>query len=319
MGTQHQVAKHSHAPIHKKGAAVHKSGGEAGGAMESVMGLLHEALRSKDTSIPALTLYVQEDIGVGGFLQKELNPRDRLSGQITGVYVPPSVKPDKTLNVILYMHGDKVRIWDQTGTIRDYWSLPQLPLRQGLSASKQPFILVAPTLGKKASREFGDLGAKIDSHLDHIMAALHKLGAPEFPLDQPPEVGRLIIAGHSGAFGPMRDILKSIKKYKDNIKEIWAFDTMYIDLLPLLGHFPGPVYAYWVEGTDTDDFSRRLAQSKRPNTFVMENVDFDIVKGKEKRRSIKHDLLMQRFWADRCRRIGTNGSDPDDRKRMVRR
>src|SRR6185369_10457386 len=158
--------------------------------------LIREAARSKDATVPKLTLYVQEDIGVGDLLKKELNHVDSLSGQITGVYIPPAVKPDNTLNVILYMHGDKVRLWDKTGTIRDYWNLPGLPLRQGLSTSGKPFILVAPTLGRKAGREFGNLGTNIDDHLDHVMASIHQMGAPEFPLSKPPDIGQLIIAGH---------------------------------------------------------------------------------------------------------------------------
>ncbi|HTS26985.1 MAG TPA: hypothetical protein VMH81_14010 [Bryobacteraceae bacterium] len=294
-----------------------KAAGAGPGFGDVLAGIIREAGRVKETTFPTITIYVQEDIGVGGLLAKEMNPADSPFGQITGVYIPPSVKPDDSLNVILYMHGDKVRIWDKTGTVRDYWNLPQLPLRQGLKASGKPFILVAPTLGKKAGREFGNLGTNIDEHLDHIMAALRVFGAPEFPLSKQPGVGQLIIAGHSGAYGPISSILKSIRKYKDNITEIWAFDTMYIDMSSLLRSFPVPVYAYFVQGSDTEDNSLSLAGAKRPKTFVMENVDFDLVKGKVKRRPIKHDLLMQRFWLDRCNRIGTDGSDPDDKKRMV--
>ena len=50
----------------------------------------------------------------------------------------------------------------------------------------------------------------------------------------------------------------------------------------------------------------------------MVGADFAMVKGKEKSSMVLHDNLMQRFWLDRCRRIGTNGSDPDDKMRMVR-
>jgi hypothetical protein len=195
-------------------------------------------------------------------------------------------------------------------------------LRQGLSASGKPFILVAPTLGASVgyNAEFGNLGTNIDDHLDHVMSELHRLGAPQFTLSKPPAIDQLIIAGHSGAYAPFQSILsdKGIKKYRSNIKEIWCFDTAYINLSVEFAKLGKTVYSYFVDGSNgTDGNSRRLAKLKLPNVFVLRNVDFDIVKGKVKEREIGHDLLMQRFWADRCQRIGTNGSDPDDKKRMI--
>jgi hypothetical protein len=283
-------------------------------ALQPEFGLLREAARAKDLSIPTLTLYIQEDIGVGDMLRKELYPIDSLAGQITALYVPPSVKPGDTVNVILFMHGDKVRIWDQHGTIRDYLNLPKMPLRQGLKTSGKPFILVAPTLGRKAGREFGNLGTNIDDHLDHVLTMLHKLGPPEFALAKPPDIDQLIIAGHSGAFGPITSILSNIKKYKGKIKEIWAFDIMYGNTASHFESVTVPVYAYF---NDTAAHSRALAAKRKPNIFVMEAVDFYTPKGKPGS-IVHHDLLMQRFWLDRCQRIGTNGKDPDDKRRMVR-
>lgn len=227
--------------------------------LEPAWGLLREAARSKDLTIPTVTIYVQEDIGVGELLKNELNHIDSLSGQITGVYVPPAVKPGTTVNVILYMHGDKVRIWDKHGTIRDYWNLPKVPLRQGLKTSGKPFILIAPTLGKKAGREFGNLGTNIDDHLDHVLAQLHKMGPPEFAPPQPPDIGQLIIAGHSGAYGPITSILSSIKKYKNRITEIWGFDIMYGNTASHLVGLNVPVYAYF---NDTARNSRALAAKR---------------------------------------------------------
>lgn len=294
-------------------------GADIGFAIKHPRELLQDAARinPKDLTVPTVTLYVQEDIGIGKSLKKELNEIDSRAGELTGVYVPPSVTAAQTVNVILYIHGDKVRVWGPNGTIRDYWNLPMLPLRQGLSSSGQPFVLIAPTLGKKAAVEFGNLGTNIDDHLDHVMAQIYKLGPPEFAPPKPPDIGQLIIAGHSGAYASIKSILSSIKKYRGNIKEIWAFDIMYVDMAPSLTPFTVPVYAYFVAGSDTEGNSRSLAKQKRSNIFVMENIEFVMVKGKEERRSVKHDNLMQKFWLDRCQRIGTNGTNPDDKKRMI--
>ena len=128
----------------------------------------------------------------------------------------------------------------------------------------------------------------------------------------------MIIAGHSGAYASISEILSNIKKYRGNIKEIWAFDIMYADLSAKLTGIGVPVYAYFVAGSDTEDNSLTLARKKNPNVFVMENVDrFAVVKGKTEKVGVKHDNLMQRFWQERCQRIGTNGSNPEDKKRMV--
>jgi hypothetical protein len=281
---------------------------------------LHDAARTatKEFTLPTVTLYVQEDIGINKSLKKELDPLDSTAALLTGVYIPPSVKPANKVNVIFYIHGDKVRVWGEKGTIRDYWNLPVVPLRQGLSASGQPFILIAPTLGHKSAAEHGNVGTKIDDHLDHVLAQIVKVGPPEFPITATPTIDRLIIAGHSGAYASISEILSNIKKYRSNIKELWAFDIMYADLSAQLTALGVPVYAYFVAGSDTEGNSRALARKKNPNVFVMENVDsFVVTKHKTEKVRVKHDNLMQRFWQERCQRIGTNGSNPEDKKRMV--
>jgi hypothetical protein len=273
-----------------------------------------------DITVPSYSLYIREDIGIQEKLDQELNQPDRLMGQITGVYVPDSVKTLDQVNVILYLHGDKVRIWDPTKTIRDYWSLPQLPLRQGVNGSGKPFILVAPTLGKKVAVEFGKIGSNIDTYLDDVMQRLQRLD--EFmprsmkPANTP-KIADLIIAGHSGGYGPITEILGNIKKYKSNLKEIWGFDVMYsYNIEQAFVNAGVPVYAYF---NDTENISRDLASKKNPRVFVMDPmVEVCVSKnGKSFPCRVRHDNLMMKFWADRCQRIGSNGSNPEDRKLMI--
>jgi hypothetical protein len=270
----------------------------------------------KDMSVPSFTLFPQEDIGVQKFLDRELQKNDRLMGQISAVYVPPAVKAADKVNVILFLHGDKVRINHSDFTIREYLNLKEMPLRQGLNTSGQPFVLVAPTLGADADTEFGDLGDKIDDYLEHMMTQLYELGAPEFDVPSPPKVGELIIAGHSGGFGPIRSILSKIRRYKDHLKEIWGFDIMYGNTATHLVSAKVPVYAYY-SAKDTTANSQELAKKRLPNIFVMVGGEFYIERGKEQIRKVPHDNLMQRFWLDRCKRMGTNGGNPEDQKLMV--
>ena len=268
----------------------------------------------KDTSVPSFTIYPQEDIGVQQFLNRELQKDDRLMGQISAVYVPPAVSASDRVNIILFLHGDKVRINHSDFTIRQYLGLKEMPLRQGLNTSGQPFVLIAPTLGADADTEFGNLGKNIDDYLEHMMTQLYELGAPEFDVPRPPKVGELIIAGHSGGFGPIRSILSNIRRYKSCIKEVWGFDIMYGNTATYLESAKVPVYAYY---NDTAGNSRELARKRLPNVFVMVGGEFYIARGKEQMRMVPHDNLMQKFWLDRCRRMGTNGSHPEDQKLMV--
>lgn len=104
----------------------------------------------------------------------------------------------------------------------------------------------------------------------------------------------------------------SIKKYKSRIKEIWGFDIMYENTADFLEPLTIPVYAYF---NDTAAHSRALARKRKPNIFVMEAVDF-YKKDGSPGGIVHHDLLMQRFRLDRCQRIGSNGKDPEDKRRM---
>jgi hypothetical protein len=272
-------------------------------------------LHPKDLSVPSFSMYIAESLGIQRHLDSKLPKAEQGTGQVMGVFVPSSVKSLDKVNIILYMHGDKVRVVKNNYTIREYWSLPEFPLRQGLNASGQPYILLAPTLGPDADTQFGSLGSDIDTHLENAMVQLHRYGAPQFAPPKPPAIGDIIIAGHSGAFGPISSILRNMKRYKGNIREIWGFDIMYGGTWLQFASSTIPVYAYFV---DTAINSRKLAAAKNPNVFVMQGVEFFREGGKEKSRGVKHDNLMQKFWLDRLRRIGSNGSDPDDRKRMVK-
>jgi hypothetical protein len=267
----------------------------------------------KDTSVPSFTLFAHQDIGIQKVLDRDLKLDDRLMGQISAVYVPPAVKTLDKVNVILYFHGDKVRINRSDFTIREYLALRAMPLRQGLNTSKQPFILIAPTLGADADTEFGNVGKKIDDYLDGMMTHLYELGPPEYAPSSPPKLGDLIITGHSGGFGPIRALLSNISRYKKNIKEIWGFDIMYSNTADSMASAGVPVYAYY---NSTAAKSRALAKRRIPNVFVMAGGEFYVERGKERMRLVHHDLQMQKFWLDRCLRIGSNGTHPADKKLM---
>src|SRR5438270_3711891 len=100
---------------------------EVGSALDHGLETGWYLLNRKDLTVPSFTLYVQEDIGIQKFIDKELPNGRRYMGQLTAVYVPQAVKAVDKVNVILYLHGDKVRIVHSDFTIRNYLDLPEMP------------------------------------------------------------------------------------------------------------------------------------------------------------------------------------------------
>ena len=271
-------------------------------------------MNMNDTTVPSFSIYVRDDIGIQDLLNNELKKEDRFMGQVTGIYVPPAIKSLDKVNVILYLHGDKVRVWGPTGTIRQYWSLPTFPLRQGLNASGQQYILVAPTFGASVHAEYGNLGTNIDQYLDDVMEQLRVFCPAALTPKKTPQIGNLLLAAHSGGFGPITSIIKNIKKYKANVNEVWGFDIMYGNTAKSMLDVGVPVYAYF---NDTESNSRYLAGLKNPKITVMDPQETFTQGGKVLSRRVKHDNLMQKYWLDRCQRIGSNGTNIDDKKLKI--
>jgi hypothetical protein len=171
-----------------------------------------------------------------------------------------------------------------------------------LNDSGKPFILIAPSLGihDEGIHEIGD---NLDFYLEQVMAALHAYGG----FATQPQIGDIIIAGHSGAGGRMMALASSTNSYKDNIKEIWGFDTLLRGtegnwLNWSVGHCRNTrVYVYyWAY----EDASLKLANdtSRLDSVFVMKADSKAIAKADE---GEPHDFILKRHWRDRLDNIGT--------------
>jgi hypothetical protein len=230
--------------------------------------------------------------------------------QKTGVFVPESVKGQTKVNMIIYLHGNKVRVVHDEYTIEEIWGLAHedkstrlvFPLREELSDSKKPFILVAPTLGKY-EEGIADLGNNVDVYLNQVMEGLHEHAADIFPAV--PQVGDIIVAGHSGAGGSMLKVASNTNNYKDNVKEIWGFDTL-------------------LNGTEENWRNWALGHSKTAKVYVYYRAYGDnsllLAKNTMKDESIfvikalaEHDFVLQKHWRERLNAIGS--PTEDDRKR----
>ena len=152
-----------------------------------------------------------------------------------GVFVPQNFafpKDGGKVDVILFFHGNKVDEYGKfpNNNINYYWSgkYYNIKLREDLNTSRKNALLVAPTMGDYPGQGLSgneDLGifrqpGGGDCFLEHVMKWLGNYD-PRFGSA---EVGKVILAGHSGAGSP---IYLQMNSMKADICELWGFDVVY--------------------------------------------------------------------------------------------
>lgn len=136
--------------------------------------------------------------------------------------------PDK-INVILYFHGHKA---GEFSTINEYWSgnLHNIRLREDINATRKQVVLIAPTLGAKPGSGINaDMGifanaGGVDVFLAEAVKWIGKYVPQYVAKKKNPEIGHIVLAGHSGAGGILS---QQVKAMRSPICEVWGFDTMY--------------------------------------------------------------------------------------------
>jgi hypothetical protein len=112
-------------------------------------------------------------------------------------------------------------------------------LREQVLGSGKDVVLIAPHLGHeytdKVTKKFvGNYDVKDlatakwgERYLNQILAAISKFQNPDAGPQPPREIGKLIIACHSGGGVGMRNIVKTLGKYQANLTACWGFDCLY--------------------------------------------------------------------------------------------
>ncbi len=226
---------------------------------------------------PGYTLY--EDIPLGN---------ESPAKTMTGIFIPKNYVPRSRVDLILYLHGHKTtRVCgpgDETSIDR-YWRSRYWPLREKINESRKNVILVAPTLGPRSQAGRLIERGGLNWYLDQVMASLkrHRLFAQAH---QPPTVGNIILACHSGGGSPMLKLakFKGDGGYPDKIVECWGFDCLYANKPDdpekerkqawLAGewarwvslHQDAKLYIYYLGSTKGT--SEKLKAKNLPNVFV---------------------------------------------------
>ena len=142
---------------------------------------------------------------------------------MTGIFVPENYCPLPQVDLIVYLHGFKLRSHQPHFSIDTYWHLPEFLLREEVNKSQKNVILVAPTLGPKSEAGSLTCPGGFDKFLEQVMVALKQPGGTY--AGKTPSIGNIILASHSGSVGVMRAIAMGTDASAAKIQECWAFDT----------------------------------------------------------------------------------------------
>ena len=150
----------------------------------------------------------------------------------TAVYFPPRhAVSSKKLDVVLWLHGYYVK---------DHKFLfhgDPARIREQVRDSGKDVVLIAPFLGYEYSvgnsvagnYNVGDLATPKwgERYLDQIIAAISKFQTPDAEPAPLLQIGKLVIACHSGGGNGMRNLVGSLGKYQSNLAACWGFDCLY--------------------------------------------------------------------------------------------
>ena len=150
----------------------------------------------------------------------------------TAVYFPPRhAVSSKKLDVVLWLHGYYVK---------DHKFLfhgDPARIREQVRDSGKDVVLIAPFLGYEYSvgdnvagnYNVNDLATLKwgERYLDQIIAAISKFETPDAEPAPLLQIGKLVIACHSGGGNGMRNLVGSLGKYQSNLAACWGFDCLY--------------------------------------------------------------------------------------------
>lgn len=254
----------------------------------------------------------------------------KFTQQNTGVFIPDGFTAQPTVNVILYLHGNAVRVTDGATSIKQFWggkAGPVFPLRERLNDSKKKYILVAPSVGA-FDELLSNIPPNIEFFLNQVMAALYIWGplaglSDWGPNDAPPQFGDVILAGHSGAG---RGMMKIANQISGKVKEVWGFDTLHANGVDndwanfAAGHSKNTlVYLYYATYSDRSIDMQKLTATV-DSVYIIRGAIVQEVSTKDGKTQLKvikgitHDYLLQHFWLERLNNI-SNPSQMDLKRR----
>jgi uncharacterized protein YcbK (DUF882 family) len=148
--------------------------------------------------------------------------------KLTAIFKPDHFDAAATTDLIIYLHGHKAAHPGSNASIKaylNYCKQPFFQLRETISSSSKNVILIAPALGPRS--QYGSLAIEFDAYMENIIAAINEYIIRQKNANGKVNIGKIIIAAHSGGGAPMLAIANSSSKYANKINEFWGFDSLY--------------------------------------------------------------------------------------------
>lgn len=150
-------------------------------------------------------------------------------GSTTAVFVPDAAANTDPLNLLVWIHGDTI-CGDEGRNAISYVKGTTFPLARQVAASKQPLVLVAPSMQWKAGQNSHPLGApqKMNAFLEEVRTGLGSAG-----WSATPSFGRLVLAGHSRGYAVLNGLAAAVNDPQwsqgalATLTSVWLFDTTY--------------------------------------------------------------------------------------------
>jgi peptidoglycan hydrolase-like protein with peptidoglycan-binding domain len=193
----------------------------------------------------------------------------------TAIYLPPGLRRGPRVDLIVYLHGwERNRegkiICAQARTVDEYLRGRQFPLREALRDSGKNAVLVVPKLGTHSEPGHLVRAGGFRAFVDEVLTTLTTCGG----WGQTPQLGRLILAAHSGGGAAIGRIAAVNGELVDHLTEIWMFDALYGAVVPLWERFlaarPNLIarFAFTTTGGTHANSTALAAKVKRPNVEI---------------------------------------------------
>ena len=135
----------------------------------------------------------------------------------TAIYVPSGYRPGSSVDVIVYLHG-----FTPHRTVLAYLTDKENTLREVLERSGRSAVLAVPMIGPRSQPGSLTRPGGFSAWMGRVLAALGgHLGRSSLQL------GRLILAAHSGGGHPLSEIVMRTRDHADKLREVWMFDAVY--------------------------------------------------------------------------------------------
>jgi len=153
----------------------------------------------------------------------------RNGGSTTAVYVPDAARGADPLSLIVWIHGLLVCGGEGPDAV-SYLKSKTFPLTRQIADSRQPFVLVVPTMQWNRWGESHPLGSpqNMNAFLEEVRAMLTTAG-----WSSPPSFGRLILSGHSKAYAALNGLAARVNDQASSqgalatLTDVWLLDTTY--------------------------------------------------------------------------------------------